>query len=161
MLNRLSIGLRLLILAVTLLLIIAGSNLYLTASLHGASTKALDADRVVQQIEAADSVRAAFSDLRYWRTDVALSLLMMSQHNAEMASQRLDRQLNRLDAVNGTVTATLRQEVAAFDDLAQQAADAYTDDKRVIGNSLFAQAREHSLKIAGLLTDLERDLDAQ
>ncbi len=57
--------------------------------------------------------------------------------------------------------ATLRQEAAAFDDLAGQAVDAYTQDRRVIGNSLFARAREHSLKATALLSELERSLAAQ
>ncbi len=42
MLKRLSISARLLILSVTLLAVIAGSNLYLTAALREASNKALD-----------------------------------------------------------------------------------------------------------------------
>ena len=161
MLRRLSISARLLVLAVTLLVIIVGSNLYFTAALREAATKAADSDRVVRQIQVADSVRTAFSDLRYWRTDVALSLLMMSQRNADAARLRLDQQLERLATVNADTTASLRQEVAAFDALAEKAADAYTADQRVIGNSLFAQAREHSLKISDQLTDLEKTLDSQ
>ena len=161
MLRRLSISARLLVLSVTLLVIIVGSNLYFTAALRDAAIKAADADRVVRQIQVADSVRTAFSDLRYWRTDVALSLLMMSQRNADAARQRLDQQLERLAIVNADITASLRQEVAAFDALAEKAADAYTADQRVIGNSLFAQAREHSLKITDQLNDLEKTLDAQ
>jgi CheY-like chemotaxis protein len=146
MLRRLSISARLLVLSVTLLVIIVGSNLYFTAALREVAGKAADADRVVRQIQVADSVRTAFGDLRYWRTDVALSLLMMSQRNADTARQRLDQQLERLATVNADITASLRQEVAAFDALAEKAADAYTADQRVIGNSLFAQARQHSLK---------------
>jgi signal transduction histidine kinase/CheY-like chemotaxis protein/HAMP domain-containing protein len=161
MLKRLSISARLLILSVTLLLVIAGSNLYLTGTLRQASHKALDADRVVSQIEIAHGVRVAFSDLRYWRADLAVSLLMLSERNADAARRRLDQQLDRLESVSPDIAATLRQEVAAFDVQASQAVDAYTQDHRVIGNSLFAQAREHSLKITGLLGDLEASLASQ
>src|SRR5689334_12429393 len=110
MLRRLSISTRLLILSVTLLLVIAGSNLYLTAALRDGSNKALDADRVVSQIETAHAVRSAFSDLRYWRADLAVSLLMLSERNADSARQRLNRQLDRLATINPDVAATLRQE---------------------------------------------------
>ena len=161
MLKRLSISARLLILSVTLLAMIAGSNLYLTAALRGASNKALDADRVVSQIEIAHGVRVAFGDLRYWRADLSVSLLMLSERNADAARRRLDRQLDSLAAVRPDLATTLRQEVTAFDDLAGQAVDAYTQDRRVIGNSLFAQAREHSLKITSELSDLDASLAAQ
>ncbi len=161
MLRRLSISARLLILSVTLLAVIAGSNLYLTAALRQASDKALDADRSVSQIEIANAVRVAFGDLRYWRADLSVSLLMLSERNADAARRRLDHELDRLAVVSPDIAATLRQQVAAFDDLAMQAVDAYTQDRRVIGNSLFAQAREHSLKITGVLGDLEASLAEQ
>ena len=115
----------------------------------------------VSQIEIANAVRVAFGDLRYWRADLSVSLLMLSERNADAARRRLDHELDRLAVVSPDIAATLRQEVAAFDDLATQAVDAYTQDRRVIGNSLFAQAREHSLKITGVLGDLEASLAAQ
>jgi signal transduction histidine kinase/CheY-like chemotaxis protein len=161
MLKRLSISARLLILSVTLLAVIAGSNLYLTAALREASNKALDSDQVVSQIESVHAVRVAFGDLRYWRADLSVSLLMLSERNADAARRRLDRQLDALAATLPTLAGTLRGEVAAFDELAGQAVDAYTQDRRVIGNSLFAQAREHSLKITSLLDDLEAGLAEQ
>ena len=102
---------------------------------------------MVSQIESVHAVRVAFGDLRYWRADLSVSLLMLSERNADAARRRLDRQLDALAATLPTLAGTLRGEVAAFDELAGQAVDAYTQDRRVIGNSLFAQAREHSLKI--------------
>ncbi len=161
MFTRLSIGARLLILSVTLILLIAGSNYYLSETLRGASREALSADRIVREIETANAVRTAFSDLRYWRTDQALSLLMLSQRNADAARQRLQQQLDRLGVTDPDAAATLRREVADFDGLAEQAIDAYTQDKRVIGNLLFARAREHSLKVNALLAELDAGLNAQ
>ena len=161
MLTRLSINARLLILSVSLLLVIAGSNLYLTSSLRDASAKAAEADRIVSQMQTAEAVSAAFDDLRYWRADLAVSLLMLSQRNADAARVRLDRELQRLAPVDPKVAAALGTEAAAFDDLAGKAVDAYTQDQRVIGNSLFAQARAHGLKITQLLSDLETRLAAQ
>jgi signal transduction histidine kinase/HAMP domain-containing protein len=161
MLRRLSISTRLLILSVTLLAVIAGTNLYLTAALRGASNKALEADRVVDQIEIASAVRSAFGDLRYWRADLSVSLLMLSERNADAARLRLNRQLDRLAAVSPDVAADLRRETAAFDALANQAVDAYTQDRRVIGNSLFARAREHSLSIIEMLGELDSKLAKQ
>ena len=161
MFARLSIGGRLLILSVTLILLIVGSNYYLSETLRGASREALSADRIVREIETANAVRSSFSDLRYWRTDQALSLLMLSERNADAARQRLEQQLDRLGVTNPDAAATLRKEAVEFDGLAEQAIDAYTQDKRVIGNLLFARAREHSLKVNALLADLDAGLNVQ
>ena len=81
-LDRLSIAARLQLLSVSLILVIAGSNLYLTRALQQAAAKALYADRTVSQIEIVQGVRAAFDSLRYWRADLAVSLLMLSERNA-------------------------------------------------------------------------------
>ena len=77
MLERLSVGARLLVLSVTLLLAIAGSNLYLMRSLRQAVDKAQYADLTVSRIEIVQGVRAAFDSLRYWRADLAVSMLML------------------------------------------------------------------------------------
>ena len=64
---------------------------------------------------------------------------MMSQRNADAARQRLDQQLDRLAHRDRGYRGELRQEVDGVRWLAEKAADAYTADQRVIGNSLFAR----------------------
>ena len=54
--------------------------------------------------------------------------------------------------------ATVRSEVALFDDAAKRAVDAYTDDQRVVGNSLLAEARQHGAKLDMLLASLDAQL---
>jgi len=160
-LDRLSIAARLQLLSVTLILVIAGSNLYLVRTLQQAADKALYADRTVNQIETAQSVRAAFDSLRYWRADLAVSLLVLSERNATAARERLGRQLQELATFDPTASATLQTETAAFDQYAAQAVDAYTADRRVIGNTLFAEARVHSFHATERLDRLEESLAAQ
>jgi signal transduction histidine kinase/HAMP domain-containing protein len=160
-LDRLSIAARLQLLSVSLILVIAGSNLYLTRALQQAADKALYADRTVNQIETVQSVRAAFDSLRYWRADLAVSLLMLSERNAVAACQRLERQLAELAAFDPAAAASLDTETTAFDHDAAQAVDAYTADRRVIGNMLFAQARVHSFHATEQLDRLEVVLASQ
>jgi signal transduction histidine kinase/DNA-binding response OmpR family regulator/HAMP domain-containing protein len=160
-LDRLSIAARLQLLSVSLILVIAGSNLYLTRALQQAAAKALYADRTVSQIEIVQGVRAAFDSLRYWRADLAVSLLMLSERNALEARQRLEHQLADLAAFDPASAASLETETTAFDHDAAQAVDAYTADRRVIGNTLFAQARVHSLHATEQLDRLEAVLAAQ
>jgi len=158
MLERLSVGARLLVLSVTLLLAIAGSNLYLMRSLRQAVDKAQYADLTVSRIEIVQGVRAAFDSLRYWRADLAVSMLMLAERNADAAQQRLSQQLDDLSRFDPAAAASLKAETTGFERLAEQAVAAYTDDRRVIGNMLFAQARVHSIQADAQLDRLEQAL---
>jgi hypothetical protein len=77
-LSRFSIRFRLILLSVVLMLGIVGTNLYLTRALGRASAAATESDRVDALIGTVDTVRNAFSDLRYWLTDLSVSLLTQS-----------------------------------------------------------------------------------
>ena len=157
-LNRLSLAARLHILAFSLILVIAFSNLYLTMVLRQASDTARNADVTVSQIETVEQTRAAFDTLRYWQADLAVSLLMTSERNVESARERLTRHLTALAAFAPEAAAALETETAGFDQIASRAVEAYTADQRIMGNMLFAEARTHSLAVTERLDRLETAL---
>ncbi|MGO4840769.1 hybrid sensor histidine kinase/response regulator, partial [Rhizobiaceae sp. 2RAB30] len=99
-------------------------------------------------------VRAAFNDLRYWQTDLAVSLLALAENRAAQARARLAEQLTLLEQNEPAAARTIREEAARFDDFATQAVDAYTDNDRVIGNTLFAQARQHGEVVDQRVTEV-------
>ncbi len=160
-LGRFSISARLVFLFVVLLVAMVGSSLYLMRTLGQASQTTEDAQKVSDQLDIIAGVRAAFHDLRYWQTDLAVSLLNLAENNAADARVRLDRELDRLKASMPTEADALRQSYQRFDAVAKQAVDAYTDDQRVIGNTLFAQARQDGMDVDRILTDIEGDLRAK
>ena len=161
MLSRLSIRTRLVLLSITLLLVTVGTNLYLTRTLERASNSAVESDRLVRLVESAQEVRTAIEELRYWQADLAVSLLTLSERNAEAARKRVAEKIDLLATGRPTVAFRLRDEVAAYDKAAVQAVEAYTNDRRVIGNALFGEARQHVLKIEELLAGLETELNAK
>ncbi len=161
MLHRLSIRLRLVLLSVTLVGMTVATNLYLGRALGLAAQAALDSDRLVTQIGDANAVRGAFADLRYWMTDLAVSLLTLSERNADLARHRLHDTLDVLAADNPGMASAVRIETQRFDEAAQNAVEAYTQDERVIGNSLTSQARQHGVQVDLLLTAIDHQLDAR
>ena len=161
MLSRLSIRARLVLLSIMLVAMTVGTSLYLSRALNRASDAALQSDRLVGQIAAADAVRGAFADLRYWQTDLAVSLLTLSERNADAARERLEARLKLLADNEPGLAATIRGQAAQFDDAARRAVDAYTLDQRVIGNSLIAEARQHGVKVDDLLSQLDAQLAVQ
>jgi len=160
-LQRLAISTRLQVLSITLIVVIAVSNLYLTRVLGQVAERAEYADRIFTETETVQGVRAAFDALRYWRADLAVSLLMASERSASAAEQRVTQQLAELRKYEPATADGLAAEAVAFNRLAGQAIDAYTADRRVIGNMLFAQARVHSLQATEQLDRVQATLATQ
>ena len=158
---RLTIRTRLILLASAALLVLIATNLYLTRALGENSAGMVKAAGLLKGIEQADSARIAFGEMRYWMTDLAVSQLTLSERNAVAARTRMEEHLGKLAPWNPERIAAVRSEVAQYDELADKAVDEYTSDRRVIGNSLLAQARQHSVVVDQLLGSIVTDLTGE
>jgi signal transduction histidine kinase len=158
---RLTIRTRLILLASAALLVLIATNLYLTRALGENSAGMVKAAGLLKGIEQADSARIAFGEMRYWMTDLAVSQLTLSERNAAAARARMEEHLGKLAPWNPERIAAVRREVAQYDEFADKAVDEYTNDRRVIGNSLLAQARQHSVVADQLLGSIVTDLTGE
>ena len=152
--SRLSIRARILALAGVLLCVVVGTNVYLTHKLADSATAVVEAGELSRTIDAANGARIAFGEMRYWLTDLAVSLLTPSERNAAAARERMDRFLDALGDRTPGLVAELRAERVAFEKFANEAVDEYTADRRIMGNRMLAQARERSVKVDDLLAAL-------
>jgi len=152
---------RIVLLSSALLLVLIATNVYLARKLddNTAGTRAT-ADLLVI-IEQANNAQIAFGEMRYWMTDLAVSLLTLSETKARAAEARTERYLDVLAPLRPQAIAAIRAEVSEYGDLAAQAVEAYTDDQRVIGNTLLARARQHSIKADELLAAIVAELSAE
>jgi len=162
MLQKLRIRTRLLFLSGILIAMIAGATYYLvTKLLDNSHAVARNAD-LAALIDIAQDVRNSFGQYRYWTTDLAVSLLRQSEVNAQAAQVRLLQRLDDLARRRPDVAAVLREQIGEFEKAAMEAVELYTDDKRVLGNTLLAQARQHSViiddRISALVDDLNREV---
>ncbi len=151
MMARLTIRTRLIVLSSVLLLALIGTNFYLNRELAENSARMVKAAELLGVIEEANSAQIAFGEMRYWMTDLAVSLLMLSEHNADAAHARMEQHLEQVARYRPQAVAAVRSELAQYQEFAHKAVDEYTDDHRVIGNSLLAQASEHGVAVNGLL----------
>ncbi len=152
---------RLLILTLLGLTSLVGAAVFFSSALDRTAQRTARMTEVVQLVEIAADAQVAFGDMRYWLTDLAVSLLMASEDNADAAHVRLDATLDRLAAQDPARVAAIRPEVVAFHDGAMAAVDAYTNDNRVIGNTRLAEARIHAASVDAALSELRADLGAQ
>jgi signal transduction histidine kinase/DNA-binding response OmpR family regulator/HAMP domain-containing protein len=156
--QNLSILTRLTLLGLVLLCAMIASNLYLNRALsNGAATLKTEAE-LIELLTDANSANRAFGNLKYWITDLAVSLLMHSELNAEQSRNEL---LTALESYDADTVALLRGEVDKMFDTSMQAVDAYTEDQRVLGNSLMAQARTNITQIDERLQTLVEQLESQ
>jgi adenylate cyclase len=156
--SHLSIRARLIILSGALLCMLIATNLFLTQKLANNSAAVATETELSGIIESANGARIAFGEMRYWLTDLAVSLLTPSERNAAAARGRMDGYLSQLALRKPELVAAVRAERRDFEKSANDAVDRYTNDQRVIGNSLLAQARDHSVKVDELLTALINEL---
>jgi len=154
----LTIRMRLILLTTAGLLVLIATNVYLTRALGENSAGMVKAAGLLKGIEQADGARIAFGEMRYWMTDLAVSELTLSERNAAAARGRMEDHLKRLAPWSPERIAAVRSEVAQYDQFADKAVDEYTNDRRVIGNSLLAQARLHSVAADQLLGAIVADL---
>jgi len=154
----LTIRMRLILLTAAGLLVLVATNFYLTRALGDNSAGMVKAAGLLAGIEQADSAQIAFGEMRYWMTDLAVSQLTLSERNAQAAKARMEQHLDKLAAWNPQRIAAVRSELAQYDQFADKAVDEYTNDRRVIGNSLLAEARQHSLAVDQLLASIVADL---
>src|ERR1700719_5403602 len=158
MLARLTIRTRLMLLTCAGLFVLIATNAYLTEKLAENSAGMVTAAELLKSIEEANSAQIAFGELRYWMTDLAVSQLTMAERNAAAARARVKRHLDQLEPWNPQRIAAVRSEIAQYEDLAGKAVEEYTEERRVIGNSLLAQARQHSLVAEQLIASIVQEL---
>jgi signal transduction histidine kinase/CheY-like chemotaxis protein/HAMP domain-containing protein len=156
--SRLTIRVRLVILSGVLLCMLIATNLYLMRTLANNSTAVATETELSSIIESANGARIAFGEMRYWLTDLAVSLLTPSERSAAAARDRMDGYLDRLALRKPKLVANIRTERDEFEKSANDAVDRYTNNQRVLGNSQLAQARQHSVRVDELLTSLIDEL---
>ena len=158
MMAWLTIRTRLMLLTCAGLFVLIATNAYLTKKLAENSAGMVTAAELLKSIEEANSAQIAFGELRYWLTDLAVSQLTMAERNAAAARARVEQHLDQLQPWNPQRIATVRSEIAQYEDLAGKAVEEYTEERRVIGNSLLAQARQHSLVAEQLIASIVQEL---
>jgi signal transduction histidine kinase len=151
---------RLIMLTAAGLLSLIGSSLFLSSELHQTADRTTRMKELFDVAGVAGEAHVTFGELRYWLTDLSVSLLVTSERSATAAQERLEANLDRLASYDPDTVAAIRSEVAAYVATAFDAADAYTDGNRVIGNTFLASARIHSAKVDEALNALVEKVSA-
>src|SRR4051794_22233423 len=159
--SQFSIRARLVFLAILLLAILTVSTLYLTRQVSTGAAALAEEARLVTVLKTANKTAKDFGDLKYWLTDLAVSLLVRSEQNADAARDRLTADLAALAPYDPEGVRSIQAEVGALMDQALKAVDAYTDEQRVVGNALMAQTRDHIQAIDATLAGTVERLEAE
>ena len=163
--SQFSIRARLVFLAILLLAILTLSTLYLNRQVSAEAAALAEEARLVTVLKTANKASKDFGDLKYWLTDLAVSLLVRSEQNARAARGQLEADLAALTPYDPDGVRAIQAEIGPLMDQALKAVDAYTDDQRVVGNALMAQTRDHigtvDTALAGMVDRLEGEAVAK
>ncbi len=152
--SRLSISTRLVLLSSVLLAILIGVSALLSHSLDNSAKALTQEAHYVEVLRNASTAQKSFGDMKYWLADLAVSLLNLSETRAREAKQEFEKDLVTLEPYDPAAVTAMRGEIDAIMSLSMNAVDSYTQDRRVIGNSIMAQARVHIASVDKQLTVL-------
>ena len=141
--KRFSILFRVVLLSAVLLVVLVGSDLYLGRQISDDRAIMLEQAELLATVTTAQAASTAFGELKYWLTDLAVSLLMQSERKAEEARTALTKALDQLAPQDPKTTAEIRSHIGTLMEQAFLAVDAYSNNERVLGNSLMAESRVH------------------
>ncbi|MDH3472652.1 MAG: ATP-binding protein [Rhodospirillales bacterium] len=156
-----SILFRLIVLSGVLLTALVGTNFYMSEQLKHHSAHMEGEARLISKLQTASATRLAFGELKYWWTDLAVSLLLRSEREAELAKARLVEHLARLAHYDPAAAAEIEGEVETMLGVASEAVEAYTRDERILGNSLMAQVRIHAGVVDRRLSELVAQIQVE
>ncbi|ALG90325.1 MULTISPECIES: hybrid sensor histidine kinase/response regulator [Actibacterium] len=117
------------------------STVFMAFDLMNNLRRIQDANTRFHRLQIAASADRHFGEMRYWMTDLSVSLLTLSERRANAARTELEADLTRLEEFAPDAAGKIRAGTAAYYARALDAADAYTDGNRIIGNTLLAEAR--------------------
>ena len=158
-LRHFSLRVRLLVLSTVLVAILAATTIYVTAKLAANSRAVAHVTELAKLINLAHEVQVAFGEYRYWVTDLAVSFLSQSEQNAKDSLLRLTSKLDEFGRARPQLATDLNKELAQFELYAMRAVEQYTDDRRVVGNTMLARARQHSIVIEKRLSQVASELN--
>ncbi len=158
---RFSILGRLVFLSAVLLAFLVATNAFLSARLSRNAEAISEGAAAIGILAHANAASTHFGELKYWLSDLSVSLLMRSEQNALAAREALEAELEALVPVAADRVAVIRQQVGGLLEQAFLAVDAYTEDQRVLGNSLVAKGQEHIRRVDAELGALVAELETE
>ncbi|MGB0576167.1 MAG: histidine kinase dimerization/phospho-acceptor domain-containing protein [Alphaproteobacteria bacterium] len=138
-----------------------GVSVFLVQALS-TGVKAVEQEtRFFNALDQANEARSVFYNLRYWLTELSVSLLMQSERNADAAYLRFDKSIKSLPGVDSATISTIRTKTNLMVKIAKRAVESYSKDQRVLGNSSMAQTRVHAALVEAEFHKLVSSLKQQ
>jgi methyl-accepting chemotaxis protein len=144
---NLNIGAKIILLNGFILLLLAGSLLYIFSELGKANDVIQAQQESMKRLEAVSTASSAFSQVRYWMTDLAVSWQNEAEDNAMAEKAKLDKILANLKKTDAQLVAKIQPKVESFMEKLMSSVDSYIDENRVLGNSLVGEGRGEAIVI--------------
>lgn len=107
--KRFSILLRVILLSTVLLIVLIGSVTYLSRQISHHKSTMFSQVELLSVVSEAQSASQAFGDVKYWLSDLAVSMLMHSERRSNSAHEELFARLDQLEPHNPNAVAHIRK----------------------------------------------------
>lgn len=155
----LSIRARLIIVSALLLLALVGTNAFLLREVRDQQnliSKQLETSHLLERL---DQANLEFGELRYWLTDMSLSLLTLSERKARASQQRLEETLKSLAEMRPILAKELQVATSEIVQNSLKAVDLYGAGERIRGNRAMAIARNKKEAVAARLNKVTSQVE--
>ncbi len=144
---NLNIGAKIILLNGFILLLLAGSLIYIYGELGRANAVILEQQNSMKRLEAVSTASSTFSQLRYWMTDLAVSWQNEAEDNAMANKAKLDEILASFKKTDAQFVENTQPMIDMFTEKLMSSVDAYIDENRVLGNSMVSEGRGQAIII--------------
>ncbi len=144
---NLNIGAKIILLNGFILLLLAGSLLFIYSELREANAVIQHQQDSMKRLEAVSAASSTFSQFRYWMTDLAVSWQNEAEDNAMANKAKLEKMLENFKKTDPQFVKTIQPQLDLFSENLMTSVDSYIDENRVLGNSLVSEGRSAALII--------------
>ena len=133
-----------------------GNNEILSGStvIEKGSMLVKDQAEILTKLDLVNDLSLTFTQMQNWLSDLALSLQNESEEQVNMKHDKFTELLTQIESTESQLSASLRPKSQKYFDTMMLAVDAYTDDNRILGNSLVAESRRLAATIDTVLEEL-------
>lgn len=153
-----TINFRILSLLLLMLGVVVLSNYYMRAEIKASNRAIQDQAQVLDHLATVSAVSRDFRELKYWMTELALSLSTQSETRAAETHKALLNDVEVLAVFAPQEAELIKAEAQKISDAAMKALDAFFDDDRKAGNAFMDIARVSMATIDGVLINFELDM---
>ncbi len=149
-----SINSRMSLLLLLILITVGGAGFYLKSQIKESQDAVKTQELLLNEMEIVTQVSNSFAEMKYWYTNLAVSLSSESEQSAQTAVDKLNKFINELEKIHPKEASSIRDNAKIVSKNSLLALDMFFDEDRKSGNKLMGIASNAIVEIDGIINNM-------